>query len=426
MEKKREKIHYAWFILGACVLINVIVQSLVMQVSALYILPMYNDLQIPRTLLSLQSVMITVGAVVSAPVWGRMYKTKDARKLLPMSVAVTALCTIGRSFMPNIWCILPLSFIKGIFFTGSTLLPISILLTAWFKEKRGFAISVATIGTSIGGVIFNPVVEKLISSYGWRTADRVTGALMFVITVPCLYAIIRNRPKDKGLLPYGVTDIAALKGNTQQKQEVLTGMTMKEAMKSPILYLFLFAVLAMTFANGAALQTPTYLADIGYGTAVAARAASAYAAVGILGKLILGSIVDKFGEKKGVIYICSIATIAYICFIFARSRVAFFGLILFYGLSTGMVSVMPTLLTSKIFGNRDYGPIYGVVVSVNRFGGIVGNLLVSLLFDITGNYSIIWPACAVMIVLTLISILTCMAMSKKKMSTAVPEAGAEA
>lgn len=426
MEKKREKIHYAWFILGACVLINIIVQSLVMQVSALYILPMYNDLQIPRTLLSLQSVMITVGAVVSAPVWGKIYKTKDARKLLPMSVAVTALCTIGRSFMPNIWCILPLSFIKGIFFTGSTLLPISILLTAWFKEKRGFAISVATIGTSIGGVIFNPVVEKLISTYGWRTADRVTGALMFVITVPCLYAIIRNRPKDKGLLPYGVTDIAALKGNTQQKQEVLTGMTMKEAMKSPILYLFLFAVLAMTFANGAALQTPTYLADIGYGTAVAARAASAYAAVGIFGKLILGSIVDKFGEKKGVIYICSVTTIAYICFIFARSRVAFFGLILFYGLSTGMVSVMPTLLTSKIFGNRDYGPIYGVVVSVNRFGGIIGNLLVSLLFDITGNYSIIWPACAVMIVLTLISILACMAMSKKKMSAVVPEAGAEA
>lgn len=426
MEKKREKIHYAWFILGACVLINIIVQSLVMQVSALYILPMYNDLQIPRTLLSLQSVMITVGAVVSAPVWGKIYKTKDARKLLPMSVAVTALCTIGRSFMPNIWCILPLSFIKGIFFTGSTLLPISILLTAWFKEKRGFAISVATIGTSIGGVIFNPVVEKLISTYGWRTADRVTGALMFVITVPCLYAIIRNRPKDKGLLPYGVTDIAALKGNTQQKQEVLTGMTMKEAMKSPILYLFLFAVLAMTFANGAALQTPTYLADIGYGTAVAARAASAYAAVGIFGKLILGSIVDKFGEKKGVIYICSVTTIAYICFIFARSRVAFFGLILFYGLSTGMVSVMPTLLTSKIFGNRDYGPIYGVVVSVNRFGGIIGNLLVSLLFDITRNYSIIWPACAVMIVLTLISILACMAMSKKKMSVAVPEAGAEA
>ena len=267
MEKKREKIHYAWFILGACVLINIIVQSLVMQVSALFILPMYNDLQIPRTLLSLQSVMITLGAVVSAPFWGKLYKTKDARKLLPLSVGITALCTIGRSFMPNIWCILPLSLIKGVFFTGSTLLPISVLLTAWFKEKRGLAISIATIGTSIGNVIFNPVVEKIISNYGWRTADRITGAFMFICTVPCLYIIIRNRPKDKGLLPYGVKDIMALKGNAAQKTAAATGMTLAEAMKSPILYLFLFAVLAMTFANGAALQTPTYLADIGYGTA---------------------------------------------------------------------------------------------------------------------------------------------------------------
>ena len=79
-----------------------------------------------------------------------------------------------------------------------------------------------------------------------------------------------------------------------------------------------------------------------------------------------------------------------------------------------MVSVMPTILTSKIFGNRDYGPIYGIVVSINRFGGIIGNVLVAILFDITGNYSIIWPACTVMIILTLISILTCLRMSQKQ------------
>lgn len=413
MEKKREKIHYAWFILGACVLINTIVQSLVMQVSALFILPMYNDLQIPRTLLSLQSVLITVGAVISAPFWGKIYKTKDARRYLPLSVAITDICTVGRGFMPNIWCILPLSLIKGIFFTGSTLLPISVLLTAWFKEKRGLAISIATIGTSVGNVILNPVVEKIISTYGWRTADKITGIFMLISTVPALYLVIRNRPKDIGLLPYGIKDLASLKNGMEQKQQNLEGMTMAQALKSPILYLFLFAVLAMTFANGAALQTPTYLADIGYGTAVAAKAASAYAAVGIFGKLVLGAIVDRFGEKKGVIYICTVTTIAYICYIFALNKAAFIGLIFFYGLSTGMVSVMPTLLTSKIFGNKDYGPIYGIVVSVNRLGGIIGNVLVSILFDITGNYSIIWPACAVMIVLTLISILACMSMAKK-------------
>ena len=131
MEKQTKKIHYAWYILACCFLINFIVQSIVMQLSNLYIVPMYNDLQVPRTLLSLQSICITVGAVVTAPYWGKLYKTKDARKLLPMAVSVVALCTIARSFCPSIWFILPLAFIKGVFFTGSTLLPISILLTMW-------------------------------------------------------------------------------------------------------------------------------------------------------------------------------------------------------------------------------------------------------------------------------------------------------
>ena len=96
MEKQTKKIHYAWYILACCFLINFIVQSIVMQLSNLYIVPMYNDLQVPRTLLSLQSICITVGAVVTAPYWGKLYKTKDARKLLPMAVSVVALCTIAR------------------------------------------------------------------------------------------------------------------------------------------------------------------------------------------------------------------------------------------------------------------------------------------------------------------------------------------
>ena len=82
MEKQTKKIHYAWYILACCFLINFIVQSIVMQLSNLYIVPMYNDLQVPRTLLSLQSICITVGAVVTAPYWGKLYKTKDARKLV--------------------------------------------------------------------------------------------------------------------------------------------------------------------------------------------------------------------------------------------------------------------------------------------------------------------------------------------------------
>ena len=414
MENKNSKIHYAWYILAACFLLNMTVHVMVMQIASLYMVPMAQDLGVPRTLLSLQSVVMSVGAVVTAPFWGKIYKQHNARNVLLLCTVMTALCTIGRSFMPNVWGILILAAVKGVFFTGNSVLPISILLTAWFRKKRGLAISIASLGISTGSVIFSPVVERIISTYGWRTSDQLIGALMLIVMVPCTLRII-GMPKTKGRLPYGMEDGAAAQaaGAPAQKQAALTGMTFAEAKKSPLLYLFLLAVFGMVFATGAALQIPAYLTDIGYGSAVAARVVAAYSAVAIAGKLILGSVIDKFGEKTGSAYICIVGILAFICFVLAKNRIFLYGIILFWGLGSGITSVLPTLLTSKIFGNRDYGPIYGIVLSVNRFGGVIGTVLVSLLFDLTGDYTIIWPACVASMVLALAAIMICLNRSGK-------------
>ena len=124
-------------------------------------------------------------------------------------------------------------------------------------------------------------------------------------------------------------------------------------------------------------------------------------------------LIDKFGEKTGSAYICIVGILAFICFVLAKNRIFLYGIILFWGLGSGITSVLPTLLTSKIFGNRDYGPIYGIVLSVNRFGGVIGTVLVSLLFDLTGDYTIIWPACVASMVLALAAIMICLNRSGK-------------
>lgn len=410
---KNKKVHYAWYILAVCFLLNMTVHVMVMQVASLYMVPMYKDLQVTRTMLSLQSVLMAVGAVVTAPIWGKLYKKYDARIVLSICTFMTALCTIGRSFMPNMISILVLAAIKGVFFTGNTVLPNSILLTAWFKKRRGFAISTASLGISVGGVIFTPLVESLISNFGWRVSDRVIGLIMICIMIPCTLLIVRSTPKDKNLQPFGADEAG---GNLKTKKSGGSiGMTLAEARKTPALYLFLISVFAMTFATGAALQLPAYLTDIGYESAVAAKVVSAYMAVAILGKILLGNIIDRFGEKNGSIYVCAVGVFAFLCFMMARNKVFIYMLIIAYGLASGITSVLPSLLTSKIFGNKDYGPIYGTVVSVNRFGGVIGTVLVSLLFDITGDYSIIWPLCAICMAVTLFAIVYCLNFSQKRL-----------
>ena len=415
-EATKKKLHYAWYILAVCVLINMIIHVSVMTIGNLYIVPIYNDLQIPRTLVSLQSIAMTIMAVVSAPFWGKIYKTKSIRHILPIAIGGTALCTILRSFMPNIWLMIALAFVKGFFFTGSTLLPISILLTIWFKKDRGLAVSIATIGTSIGGVFLSPLVESWISNYGWRVSDRIVGSIMFIVCVPLVALIVRSRPKDLQLLPYGMTlaDVkVTVAGSATKNPSEETGMSFKEARKTPMFYLLLISVFCMTIAFGAALQIPAYLTDIGYGSAVAAKAVSTYSAVAIFGKLIIGRVTDKKSVLTGTIYTCVISILAFIFFILAKNPVALVGMIICYGLSNGITAVMPTLLTSRIFGKKDYGPIYGMVVSVNRFGGGVGTILVSILFDITGNYSIIWPVCTLAMVFCLVALVSSIKMSDK-------------
>lgn len=415
MKTKNGRVHYAWYILVCCVLMNIVVHAPIMQLSNLYIVPMQEDFQVPRTLLSLQSVLMAVAAVITAPIWGKLYKKYNARVLLSVCTVVTALCTFGLAFAPNIWVVLLLAAVKGISFTGNTALPNSILLTAWFQKRRGFAISTASLGISVGGVILSPLIGAMIASGGWRFSNGVMGLIMLVVMLPCTILIVRSTPKDKGLQPFGAEEAAAQAQTGAARPKAVYGMTFKEARRSPILWAFLVAVFGMTFATGAALQIPTYLTDIGWAK-YSSLAVSAYSAIGIAGKLLLGMVVDKFGEKKGSVYVCVMGIVAFAAFIFAVNPVALVIMVVSYGLFSGITSVMPPLLTSGIFGNRDYGPIYGMVMSVNRFGGIIGNVLVSLLFDITQSYAVIWPVCVAAMALTLVAILYCLSASKKKLA----------
>ena len=408
MAEKKSKIHYAWYILAACVVLNMTVHTIIMQMGSFFTVPMYKELQVPRTLLALQSVLIAAGAVITAPIWGKIYKKRDARYVLALCTLMTGLTTIARGFMPNIYGILILAAIKGVFFAGNTALPISILLTAWFQKKRGLAISIASLGISVGNVILSPIVARLIENYGWRAADKILGLAMLVIMIPCALLVVRSSPKSKNMLPLGAEEGANAQNAVSDQRAEQPGMTMAQARKSPKFYFFLCAIFCMTLATGAALQLAAYLTDIGYDSAVAARVVSAYSAVAIVGKLALGSITDHFGEKKGSIYICVVGVLAFACFMMAKNRIFLYGLILFWGLGSGITSVLPTLLTGKIFGRRDYGTIYGTVVSVNRLGGVVGNVLVSFLYDITKDYTIIWPMCLVCMALTLVAILFCL------------------
>ena len=49
-------------------------------------------------------------------------------------------------------------------------------------------------------------------------------------------------------------------------------------------------------------------------------------------------------------------------------------------------TIMLPLITAKLFGQKDYAKILGIVVAINTAGYAVGNPLANVIFDLQGTY----------------------------------------
>src|SRR3989442_1455301 len=62
--------------------------------------------------------------------------------------------------------------------------PMSVLLSRWFLEKRGRAVGIAFSGMGAGVFVTGPLAQWLISAFGWRAASAPLGASALVVLLP--------------------------------------------------------------------------------------------------------------------------------------------------------------------------------------------------------------------------------------------------
>ena len=71
----------------------------------------------------------------------------------------------------------------------------------WFRRRRGFAMSVVSIGNGLGGLVA-PLTAWLVVAVGWRPAVFISGVAIIVIVLP-LSIVIKRTPDNIRILPDG-------------------------------------------------------------------------------------------------------------------------------------------------------------------------------------------------------------------------------
>lgn len=198
------RLHYAWIVLGAT-FICLLVSAAIRATPSVLIVPLEGEFGWSRATISLAiSVNLLLYGLIG-PFAAGFINRYGPRRVLTLSALLMAGGTFLTIFMRHSW---QLFLLWGVVVGAGTGLVAIVLGTAivqrWFYQQRGVALGVLTASTATGQLLFLPLLAQLVVRHGWRTAV-VVMAVAALALAPLAYALVRDRPEDKGLLALGLS-----------------------------------------------------------------------------------------------------------------------------------------------------------------------------------------------------------------------------
>lgn len=247
------------------------------------------------------------------------------------------------------------------------------------------AIALALCGSSLGMFVAPLVADVLISHYGWRAGYIGLAALFAGMALPMILFFFHDDP---------VAGTETLPTSGVASAEI--GISPREAFRS---VRFWSLVAASLIASVSVLALVSHLVplitDTGLKTSIAAAAASMIAITSMLGRLAEGYLLDRFKGPAISAISLLVPSLACLLILFVPPSPGWaFAIALVLGLAVGAEVNIFAYLTSRYFGVRHFGVLFGIVYSMVILGGGIGPLMAGTIFDRTGSYE--WVAWTVL------------------------------
>lgn len=403
---KKGKIFYGWWVILGCILITCTMVPPIMALSNKYLLQVTSEMGISRSSFTLANTILQALGIFISPFVAKKLAKGNMRKIQSISIIGYVLAYASYSLAQNVIHLYISAFLLGVFFLNSTMIPVSMMVTNWFVKKRGLAMSLAMAGIGVGGFVFSPVITYLLEAFGWRSTYRIMALIILIIALPTSMFLLRKKPEDMGLEPYGANEEVATANKQPLKKEVKGVLISVSQSKFKLFFwLLLIGMLGNGIINGGSLgQFPPAIEEM-HGPAIQASIISIYSLVGILGKLILGWLNDKFGIMVSTIVGCVAFGISFIFMLMGENVAMLYIMAVLFGLGDAIGTVTPPLITSAVYGSEKYGEAYGIANSATQIGLSIGSLMVAAIFDVSGSYTPAW------IVLLILTVVTCVGWS---------------
>jgi predicted MFS family arabinose efflux permease len=303
--------------------------------------------------------------------------------LLTVGVALT-------SIMSTAWQMMLLWGVVVGFGTGM----ISIVLGAtvanrWFLHRRGLVLGVLTASSATGQLVFLPLLASLATHLGWRAVSLSVAGVALAL-IPAVALLIRDRPADLNLPPYGGRALEpTAMGSQNPAKRALGGL--QAGLRSPDFWLLAGSFFICGASTNGLIGTHLIPACIDHGIPEV-RAAGLLAMMGIFdffGTTGSGWLSDRVDSRKLLFWYYGLRGLSLIFLPFSFNF-SFYGLSMFavfYGLDW-IATVPPTVrLSERCFGKENAALMFGWIAAAHQVGGAFAAWAAGFLRTELGDYT---------------------------------------
>ena len=166
-------------------------------------------------------------------------------------------------------------------------------------------------------------------------------------------------------------------------------MGVKQALATPSFWLLSLVFGAQTLGTNALnIHLIPYFESIGFSTAQAVSVIGWFTVLSAIGRLGGGFAFDMWNSRLVMAGIMGCQVIGFFIMANVTSYWQVVPFALFWGLAFGGMIPARGYIISAYFGPGSFGSIQGLTQSVSVFGGMIGPVLMGLVFDLTDSYVI--------------------------------------
>lgn len=396
----RRRIYYGWWIVCGAVVAQFVAIGMQAPVAGAFLVPMTTDLGWTRAQFAVATSLGTAISAMFGFFIGVYVDRFGARPLMLVGSVVVGAALIAMSTVNELWQFVLL---RGVLFTvGFVLiggLVVNVTISKWFVERRGWAISIASLGTSLGSVVVTPTMVRVVDQFGWRVGWVVLGVGAWLLVLP-VALIMRRQPEDYGLLPDGAVEGDERSAATLERgrEDLARSFTRGAAVRTPAMWVL---VVAFGFADvglvAMLFHAIPFLTDAGFSRTEASLVFSSIGVAAFVSKFGWGWAMQRYPPRTLTALSFVTCGVAAALMVPAAQAAAVSPVALVavaWGVGVGGLLPLQEFVWASFFGRRYLGAVRSAALPVALFFGAGGPIAAGLYRDLVGSYDGAWLAFA--------------------------------